>query len=166
MKKWNKILSVVCAVVIAVTTNITTLAAPNTSPQKYEITVGNSAVSFNEGEKIVFGMEAVESATPLTRAGSQTVTGNVGTLTVWGSGSYFYWDIKLTVPASSFVGFVDATDITSGFSCGLTSISGFGGKCMCVSIRGHIYRATLFGTAYLGFIKVAKAGWNSVSWIA
>lgn len=45
-----------------------------------------------------------------------TYTGNGGTLTVYGSGTRFYWKIALTVPADSFKGIVTGTDITTGFS--------------------------------------------------
>lgn len=168
-KKWNKFLALACAAIMALSTTVTAFAAKTPAaetletPNQYEINVGGTTVILDEGEKAEFSMELL-NPNPSLYASSQTVVGNAGTLTVWGSGSYFYWTIVMTVPATSFDGYVSITDLTSGLSSGSAHVTGFSGNCACRGLSGHLYSGSLSGTAFFGTIAVAKTGSNYITW--
>lgn len=168
-KKWNKFLALACATIMALSMNVTAFAAetPTTEtpevPNQYEINIGGTTVILDEGEKAEFSMELL-NPNPSLYASSQTVTGNAGTLTVWGSGSYFHWNIVMAVPATSFAGYVSITDLTSGLSSGTAPVSGFSGKCACRGLSGHLYGGSISGTAFLGTTAVATTGSNYITW--
>lgn len=177
MKKnyWKKIVSMTCAIIMTLSMSITALAAEptkqTTSPNQYQITVGDTTVTLKEGQKAVFGMDTLTDSSTTngqisTFASSQIVTGNAGTLTVWGNGAYFYWNIAMTIPATSFMGAVTLSDVTSGLSCGTAIAIGFSGKCATRGLSGHTYSGSISGTAYFGTVAVAVTGPNRVTWKA
>lgn len=173
MKKTAKrILSISIAIIMLITTNNITVFAestPDTSDAQYEISVNGKTILAKENQKVVIGIESTTRTYKFpiqTFARKEVITGNVGTVTVWGSGSYFYWDIKMYVPATHFIGRVTACDLYSGFSCGTTRVSGFSGKCKCARPTRHLYRASLEGSAYLGLMIVGTVNFNSVTWVS
>lgn len=169
MKKWKRLFSLVCAFAMIFSLNTTAFAAelPKTdTKQQYEITVGDEAITLEEGEVVEIPMTLIENDESGIQpsSSSQTIVGNAGTLKVWGNGHYLNWSIVMTVPVTHFIGTVSSTDITSGLSAGTSGVTGFSGKCYCARISGHTYVAHLDGVAYLGTVAVAKTGFNTVSW--
>ena len=144
MKKLKKLSGLFLALAIVLSLNLTVFAAEPESieRQTYQVEVGGEIYTVSDEAVIDIPMK---SLTPSTRASSNTVVGDAGTLTVRGSGHYVYWTIVMTKPATYFSGTVSATDITSGLSSGTAAISGFSGKVYAARISGHTYTATLVG---------------------
>lgn len=165
IKKLKKLSGLFLALAMVLSLNLTVFAAEPESieRQTYQVEVDGEVYTVTDDAVIEIPME---SLAPSTRASSDTVVGDVGTLTVRGSGHYVYWTIVMTKPATSFSGTVSSTDITSGLSSGTATISGFSGKVYAARISGHTYTATLSGVAYNGIIPVAKTGSNRVTWKA
>lgn len=89
---------------------------------------------------------------------------NAGVLTVWGSKGKFYWSVLMYRPASNFVGTVNTTDLTSGFSGGYVKVHAFSGYVTTSNRKGHVYSGVITGTAYLGSTPVAKTVPNYTVW--
>jgi hypothetical protein len=164
-KKFRKLLCVALCFVTMLSVNTIAFAAeaketPN-APVMYEITVGETTRLVAEGEKVSFSMESLSIR---TNADEEIIEGDAGTLTVWGSGKYFYWEIDMSIPATSFSGYVSGTNLTTGASVAGGDVTGFSGSYAIASVVGNRYSASLSGTAYLGPIAVAKTGYNSVTW--
>ena len=161
-RKIKKYFALVLSLVMALSINVTAFAQETTStPETYQIMIGDEVVEVEEGSYVEIPME---SLMPQTRASSDTVVGDAGTLTVWGSGHYVYWSIVMTVPATSFVGTVSVMDISSGLSAGSPAIAGFSGSVYAARISGHQYTATLDGIAYNGTTAVARTLSNRITW--
>lgn len=98
MKKWKRLFSLVCAFAMIFSLNTTAFAAelPKTdTKQQYEITVGDEAITLEEGEVVEIPMTLIENDESGIQpsSSSQTIVGNAGTLKVWGSGHYLNWSI-------------------------------------------------------------------------
>lgn len=121
MKKLKKLSGLFLALAIVLSLNLTVFAAEPESieRQTYQVEVGGEIYTVSDEAVIEIPMK---SLTPSTRASSNTVVGDAGTLTVRGSGHYVYWTIVMTKPATYFSGTVSATDITSGLSSGTAAI--------------------------------------------
>lgn len=169
MKKIKKILSIVFVFAMVFMINTTVFAAESLQTdraQQYKVSIGNNEISFEEGEIVNIPMTYINNKDfgKSTYASSQTIVGNAGTLKVWGSGHYLYWNIVMSVPVTHFVGTVSSTDMTFGLSAGTSVVTGFSNKCYCARTSKHLYVAHLDGIAYLGTIPVAKTGSNTITW--
>lgn len=158
--KFKKFFSLVLVAILVLSFNTTTFAQED-SNNTYSVSIGNTVIELNEGSRVEVPMESL-LIQPF--GATDTVVGNGGTLTVWGSGHYVYWTIAMTIPATSFIGTISTTDITSGFSAGTTAITGFGGSIYAASTAGHIYTAVLDGIAYNGTTAVAHTLSNRITW--
>ncbi len=164
-KKIRKFLSVALCIVTILSVHATTYAAelqPSNSPVMYEITVGNTTRLVAKGEKLTFSMDALGGIKPYSN--EVIIEGDAGTLTVWGSGKAFHWNIEMKVLATSFNGYVSGTNLTTGKSLAGADVSGFSGSYALAYTVGNRYSAQLSGTAFFGPFAVAKTGYNSVTW--
>lgn len=165
-RKFNRFLCFVLCFVTMISINTIAFATEaegtHNAPVMYEITVGETTRLVAEGEKVSFSMESLNSITTL--GSEQIIEGDAGTLTVWGSGRYFYWEIDMNISATKFNGYVSGTNLTTGVSVAGSDVTGFSGSYAIASVSGNRYSASLSGTAYLGPIAVAKTGYNSVTW--
>lgn len=172
MKKLRKrILSVLCSLSIVgslLLSHIPAFAAEtnqeNNSLSSYEITVGDTTVTLDEGEVASFPLELINPPIQ-TFASSDTVVNTAGILNVWGEGANFNWSIVMWIPATSFIGTVHTTDLSSGFSGGYTPVYTFSGFVPTSGLSGHLYRGSISGTAYFLGDPIAKTASNNISWI-
>lgn len=131
-------------------------AAETSTEAQYELEIDGQVIVLAEGETAVFGMQRIESPTaPGQVAPNAVYPGNAGVLTVTGSGGSFHYSIAMSIPATSFSGVFNVTDISSGLSGGATAVSGFSGSVPTSRLRGHQYSGVLTGTAYLLGLPVA-----------
>ncbi|MEG0076923.1 hypothetical protein [Anaerorhabdus sp.] len=154
MKKIAIILSVIMM-------SITILICPVSANEKdvYRITVDDYVIEFNEGEKVTIPMEYINKQ-------RTTIVGDAGTVTIWGSGGTFYWDIQMNCLVTSFQGVVSIMDITSGLSNGANMIMSFSGSVNIYALSGHTYAGTLDGTAYFMGMAIAKTAFARTTWRA
>jgi len=71
----------------------------------------------------------------------------------------------MTRPATSFKGHMGITNLTDGSRGSYNSVSGFSGSVSYYRKKGHRYRASMDGTAYLAGTPVAKVGSNGIFFI-
>lgn len=129
-----------------------------------------NVVELEEGERATFPLTSINSAELESNNNdlvqpNKTFVGNVGTLDIWHSGNEIYYDIDMSIPATGFLGNLRITNNTSGFSSGLTPVTGFSGSARYNALDGHSYSASLTGTAYFLGLEVAKTTWNRYNWI-
>ena len=161
-RKIKKYFALFLSLVMALSINVTAFAQETiSSSETYQIVVGDEVYEVEEGSCVEIPMV---SLLPQTYASSDTVVGDAGTLTIWGSGHYVYWSIIMTIPATSFAGTIRVSDVTSGMSAGTTNVYTFSGNIYAARISGHLYSATLSGTAYDGTTAVAETISNRITW--
>ena|GEM_PF-1024950 len=136
------------------------------SAPAYHLSVGGHEVTLKEGQKATFGMQAEAPAqAPGQVSPLDVYTSDAGTLTVWGKGGRFYWDIAMSIPATNFAGAVYTTDLTSGFSGGRAGVTGFNGSVPTSNLGGHRYSGSIDGVAYFLGVAVAKTMPNYTTWV-
>lgn len=170
MKNLFKKISSIMLVLVMVFSISATAFAQSPSTKKvdtnkaiYEITINNTTIQLKEGEK------AQVPLTPINNSNSgihtdAIFTGNAGTLNIWPSAGRVYYSLKMNISATSFSGFIQTTDLTSGFSGGLNPVSGFSDSVPTSNLSGHIYSASLTGKAYLNTVPVATCVPNYIVW--
>lgn len=162
IRKIKKYYALVLSLVIALSINVTAFAQERTfSSEIYQIVVGDEVIEIKEGSYVEIPLM---SLLPQPYASSDTVVGDAGTLKIWGSGHYVYWNIVMTIPATSFVGTISVTDTWTGMSAGSTNVYTFSGSIYAARISGHQYTASLSGVAYNGTTAVAKTISNRITW--
>ncbi|WP_130177514.1 hypothetical protein [Cryobacterium sp. SO1] len=134
---------------------------PNTE-SVYELNINGQLTTMAEGETAVFGMSsiAVPSA-PGTVRPLVDYPGNSGTITITTVGGVYYWNVKMTIPVTSFLGTFSITDLTSGFSGGSVVATSFSGSAPTSKLRGHRYSGTLSGKAFFAGVPVSTTGPNN-----
>lgn len=95
----------------------------------------------------------------------QAFTYDAGTLYLTPGDTRVYYRVELTVPANSFIGTLNITNLTSGFSEGLNPIAGFSGSVRYSARVGNQYSASITGVASLDGVTVAETGWNYITWV-
>lgn len=130
---------------------------------EYHLQVGDQVIILAEGEKATFPLAPVDPETGEVDT-QGTWTGDWGTLTTWGGGGRFHWEIAMSRPATNFAGNARITNITSGLSAGRTAVTGFAGSARYTALSGHIYSGSIDGTAYLAGVPVATTMFNSTQW--
>lgn len=125
-------------------------------PAEYLLELGGEVHTLHEGESVTFAMQRIPSAAVPGQVTPRVVyPGDAGTLTVTGSGGSFHYSIAMSVPATSFTGAFNVTDVSHGLSGGTTLVSGFSGSVPTSRLRGHRYSGVLTGTAFLVGVPVA-----------
>lgn len=136
----------------------------NSTPEITIVTESGDEIILTEGETIQVPLFAEVYSNDKAR---QKFEGKVGYSELTLSGSYVNYKIALTVPASSFIGALNITDLSSGLSAGNTLLTKFSGSVKYNKYSKHTYRATLTGSAYYGATKVAYVTDNaSIMWTA
>jgi len=131
-------------------------ASERVVPAEYLLELGGETHVLQEGESATFAMRRVPSSAVPGQAMPMVVyPGDAGTLTVTGSGGSFHYSIAMSVPATSFTGAFNVTDVSHGLSGGTTIVSGFSGSVPTSRLRGHRYSGVLTGTAFLVGVPVA-----------
>lgn len=163
-KKFKVLVGLASALIMALSLNITSFAQALqiTDSPTYKITIGNTTKEIKEGEHLQVPMQKINNGFHV----DEVFTGDAGTLTIYASGGRVYWDIALVVPATSFVGTINTMDLTSGFSGGYTSVYTFSGSIATSNYSGHLYSASINGTAYFLTDPVAKTMPNYIVWKA
>ena len=163
IRKIKKYCSLVLSLVMALSINVTAFAQERiSSSETYQIVVGDEVIEVKEGSCVEIPLKSLLPQ-PYD-ASSDTVVGDAGTLKIWGSGHYVYWNIIMTIPATSFVGTISVTDIWTGLSAGSTNVYTFSGNIYAARISGHQYTASLSGVAYNGTTAVAQTISNRIRW--
>ncbi|WP_028591961.1 hypothetical protein [Paenibacillus massiliensis] len=122
-----------------------------------------SSIKLEVGQKVTIPLKLVEQSSDGITP-NKVYQGDGGTLTLEPTATGVDYSIVLYVPATSFVGFMNMTDLKSGLSLGSTPVTGFSGTVPYSPMKGHYYSASLTGTAYLAGIPVAKTVWNYMTW--
>lgn len=171
MKKLKKrLFSAICLMSMVgslLSSHIPVSAKEAEQANSYAITVGNTTVTLEEGEVASFELERINSGTnsPIrTFSSSDTVVNTAGILNVWGSGANFNWSIVMWFPATSFIGTVRTTDLTSGLSGGYVPVYTFSGFVPTSGLSGHTYSGSISGTAYFLGEPIAKTASNNIKW--
>lgn len=150
MKKWKKLLSLVCAFTMALSLNVTAFAAETAEVSPIE--------TESSTESGVFGMDIVAVENQDGIAPYKTIEGNggVSTINYMSSGKYVAWSVKpATILPYTFVGEVTVTTYSTGAlkGTGLCSEFGVGTESNIVDVAGMglrngvVYKATLTGIA-------------------
>lgn len=170
----KKFLSLALSLIMALSISVPAFAASPEEdiPQSYSLSIDGEVITFEEGEKVSIPLQLTDKGKELLAEANgsiqsyQSVAGDAGVLTVWGTGTRFCWYISMTIPATSFSGTISGSDLTSGFSIGYAPVSGFSGSCVVGHSTGHMYGASITGTAYLLTEPVAKTASNWIRWRA
>ncbi|HVJ50672.1 hypothetical protein [Desulfitobacterium sp.] len=136
----------------------------DTNKATYEITIGDTTLELTEGEKAAIPLERISNSNSSGIQPLQAFPGDAGTLYLWADAGTLYYNISLTVTATSFAGLLSVTDLTSGFSGGNTPINKFVGSISTSNISGHTYGATMSGYAYFLGSIVARVKDNYYIW--
>lgn len=135
----------------------------DTSKATYEITIGNTTLELTEGQKAEIPLELIKNSNSGIQP-QQAFPGPAGTLYLWADAGRLYYNISMSITATSFAGLLSVTDLTSGFSGGYVPISDFTGSIATSNISGHKYGARMSGYAYFGMRKVASVADNYYIW--
>lgn len=163
IKRLIAVLTTIC-IILSLSCSAFAISEEDESAREYVITVGDQTVILQEGEKASFPLELTPEGQELyginTRA---SWVGDIGTLTAWGSGEYYYWSITLAVTATAFNGTIHCTNLTHGRLIGEYSVHGFSGS---YRVRTSAVKVgvMLNGTAWNGLIPVAKTMSNYTIW--
>lgn len=136
----------------------------DTSKATYEITIDNTTIKLKEGEKAQVPLISINNSNADIHT-AQTFIGDAGKLDIWPSDGKVKYVITMYIPATSFSGYMQTTDLTSGLSGGLSPVSGFSGSVATSNLSGHQYSASLTGTAYFLSAPVANVMPNYITWI-
>lgn len=91
--------------------------------------------------------------------------GNSGVLSLWDVGTQLHWKITMTLPATSVVGTLSITNLTSGLSSGRYPIDTFSGSVPYGAKFNNRYGASLYAQAYMLGKKVGESVPNYYTWI-
>lgn len=133
----------------------------NDNKSIYEVEVGNSLVEVKEGEKIELPLVEINNSNSEIST-YENFPGNAGVLALWANKGKVYYRITMTRPATSFRGQMGIANLTDGSRGSYTSVSGFSGSVSYYRKKGHRYRASMDGTAYLYGSPVARVVSNGI----
>lgn len=131
------------------------VSATSSFDSEYVLNVGGEQVTLDDGESATFPMiggPIPEAGTITTRA---SYPSNCGTLTVTASAGVYHWNVKMTCPATGFIGQFHITDLSSGLGGGFTPVFAFAGSATTSKLHNHRYSGTLTGTADFAGVIVA-----------
>lgn len=163
IKRLIAVLTTIC-IILSLSCSAFAISKEDDSTREYVITVGDQTVTLQEGEKASFPLELTPEGQELFGVSTRgSWVGDIGTLTAWGSGDYYYWSITLAVPATSFNGTIHCTDLTHGRFIGEYTVHGFSGN---YKVRTSAVKVgvMLDGVAWNGLTAVAKTMTNYTIW--
>jgi len=91
--------------------------------------------------------------------------GDAGKLSLTAVGNKVEYKITMSEPATSFLGDLSITNLTSGLSSGRAAVGGFSGSIGYSAKFNNRYGASLTGTAYFLNIPVATTMPNYITWV-
>ncbi len=136
------------------------------STNEYLFNYNGEAVTLDEGESAVFGMNSVPDPSAAGRASTEAnYPGDCGLITVTASKGQYHYNIAMTCPANEFRGAFSITDLTSGFGGGSATVSGFSGTVTTSKLRNHRYSGTLTGASYFLGVQTSVTGPNNTIYV-
>ena len=135
-----------------------------------ELTDGENVYTLTEGDHVQIPIKDYNESESSEEAADGAVSpfvsfpGNKGVVDLWIQNWNIHYNVKMYIPADKFSGFINVTDISSGLSMGMSSVSGFSGFRIGPRLIGHMYSASLSGTAYRFGVPVAKTVTNKIFW--
>ncbi len=139
-----------------------TSSISETLNQKTTIDLSN----LKDGEKVKVPLVSTKTTQPGTIQPDTYFPGNIGYVCIWRSGNKVYYEVEVGIPATSFNGSINITDLSSGLSAGVDFVDEFSGSVRFSNYTGHRYSASIYGHAYLGPVSVATTVPNWITWVS